>query len=307
MSNSIKRPGRPTKDMPGIYEWPLAADLYDLRDIPPEEVGVATNYEYAASCEWIRLLWQSWVSTPFPVWQNVQLARDLWTVQWDARKTSPVSVVLTKICRDGIPRLSSKKYTTVIERLVSTIPHQLRCPEFDDIVFAVPSFPTPWLQLDKESKSRLKEWFDWPRRQDPAFSVFEPGEPVALYRQDPSYKDSIFEVALDWGRREEDIAKDFQAWLSPKYKLLGHGPAAKAKTGMASSDGYQRLRWLTAWRLHRSGLKHEAAQKVMEARNKSQPSKNDHDFPLTPDEATWRNYHSKARNECRKRFPYPVA
>ena len=213
--------GAPTKDLPGLYRWPLDPAAWDFRNIPPEEVKVAVYDEYACSCDWIRSLWEKWMQTPFPSWEEVQLTDDMVKLVWDFQKTRPVHLILSQHFQKGIPRCSTAGYTDLAAQLVATMPGLLRGYEFEDILFAVPAFPTPWLALDAASKDRLKERFVIPYWQDRAFSVFDPSEPIAAYRQNSSYQNRIFEVAVDWNRGEKEIVADFTKWLAPKYKQFG--------------------------------------------------------------------------------------
>ena len=278
--------GAPTKDLPGLYQWPLDPEAWDFRGVPPDEVRVAVYYEYACSCDWIRLLWQAWLAKPFPYCKTVRLAPGLVDMAWDFQKTQPVSAILCKHYQSGIPRFGQDGYTAVTEQLVASIPRLLRSYEFEDILFAVPAFPTPWLALDAPSRERLKARFAIPYGIDSAFSVFTPSEPVAAYRQNPSYENRIFEAVVDWNRSEKEIVEAFRHWLAPKYKQFGHTP--KGQQGMASSDKYERLRWLTAWRLHRADRSHAQAQAILQKRLASPPSPNPgHDLPLVPDEGSW--------------------
>jgi hypothetical protein len=274
--------------------------------VPAKEVRVATYYEYACSCDWIRLLWRAWQDSKFPSWRNVRLAPGVWHLEPDLRKTHPVSVVLTELCRDGIPGEHSKECTGVIQRLIETIPRQLSCYEFGDICFAVPAFPTPWQNLDPKSKERLTECFNNPIWKDRAFSVLQPGEPVEAYRRDDRYKNGIFEAVVDWSRPKREILTSFNDWLVPNYKQLGPKPQAKGKREMASCGGYEHLRRLTAWRLYRSGLSAASAQRIMNAQSLNVPVADPtRGFPGVGSGQVWRNLHSAARNHCRKLFPYP--
>jgi hypothetical protein len=293
--------GRPGKDLPGLYQWPLDPRAWDFRKIPPDEVKVAIFYEYACSCDWLRLLWQAWLAKPFPSWKTVRLARGLVDTAWDYQKTQPVSAILWKHYQNGVPRFGQDGHTAITEQLVASIPSLLRGSEFEDILFAVPAFPTPWLALDTPSKERLKKQFAVAYYKDRAFSVFEPSEPIAAYRQNSSYQNRIFETVIDWTTSEKRIVADFKKWLAPQYKRFGHSP--KGQQGLASSDKYERLRWLTAWRLHRAGLTHRQAQDILQERIQVPSPNRGHDLPLVPDKGSWRNFHTRARKECQDLFP----
>lgn len=293
-----KKVGAPRKDPPGLYRWPLAQKFWDFRAVNSKDVRLVAFYEYAASCDWIRKLWKDWTAQPFPSWKRIWFSEEFSKLQWDTANIQSVAVVLRKLIKTGINPTDSDE---VIQQLLATVPEQFKNNGLDMILYAAPDFPTPWLKLDPSSKQRLKSRWNRICRKTEAFKVFQPREPVAIYRADPAYENTIFDVSIDWSNSEPEIVASFQRWLSKAYSQYGKQAEGKQK----HSDGYQLLRWLSAWRLHRSGLLHPEAKEVLIRQSGKRSSEQDgHDLPIV-NWGTWNNFLSRARHISESLFPDP--
>ncbi len=291
--------GAPRKDPPGLYQWPLGEEYWDFRAVDPEDVPLVAFYEYAASCDWIRRCWKKWAARAFPSWKRKWHSEEFSSIEWDTGKTVPIAKVLNGLVKQGINVTDSDE---VVQRLLGTVPEPLQHGVATMIIYEAPDFPTPWLKLDPNSRKRLRSRWQRSCQKSEAFTVFDPTEPVALYREDPANENAIFEVAINWKKRETEILDSFRRWLSEAYNV--HGKNLKKKA--AHSDAYNRLRWLSAWRLHRSGLQFQKAQQALRRQVHRRPSTIvNHDLPLVP-KGTWDNSLTKARHFCDFLFPSPT-
>jgi hypothetical protein len=272
-------------------QWLLDPKEWDFRFVRPEELHVATVYEYARSCPWIRTIWEPWLNEPA-------------SIPASNRRTQ--SKIRRRRIRDII-RTHLDSPTPIWDRATDEARAvALRCPSIleeaslDYLVYCTPSFPATWAELPVEE-------------QTAALSLL-PGS-LSLFRdaEKPTWAaPNTYSIAVEIKADIVAIRAAADLWLARKKQehedayrkraKVGASISTAKKTwnpGRAAAPRREALTWLGAYRFKEAGISLTDASLEINRRQAQLKDPSCKKFPklCSPnmDDSLWRRYYRKAQ------------
>lgn len=201
-------PSKPdqTQPVPDPVEW-------DFSSIPEGEIQIALAYECARSVDWIREDWQTFLDTQIP---EMELHEDA-----AGRVLIPGSGTISVGAALAAGRFTTPHPGLEIDwnSVLQLIPQRLAGSWFVEVLALLPEFPTPWLKLPAELRSKAAKWFSFGGNDSNGFSIYAPGEPLPTQAKPFSFTGTELKIPSSFPRKLRRGKRPIDQWLKHKLSL----------------------------------------------------------------------------------------